>query len=285
MPARGDGLAIVKWVTSFPGNPERGLPVVAGVIARLRRRDGRAAGDHRLPLGHLASHRRGRRGLGRWPSPAPGAHGRLDRLRGQRRLGRPLPRGRRLRAGGLPRPPGRGGRGARGRARLALGLARGGCASDVVVTVHPGDAPVILGSDLQPGQHLAVLGADGHGKARGRAGGDRATAACSAIEWEQASAGGELAGAGRRPAGSSRGDVTEIGAVLAGTAPGRSTRRGHPVRLDRAGDPGPRDRAGGDRGARSRRDRSAVRRPLIAPGGADGSPVPWFASAVARSPR
>jgi ornithine cyclodeaminase/alanine dehydrogenase-like protein (mu-crystallin family) len=32
MPARGDGLAILKWVTSFPRNPERGLPVVDGVI-------------------------------------------------------------------------------------------------------------------------------------------------------------------------------------------------------------------------------------------------------------
>jgi hypothetical protein len=32
MPARGGGLAILKWVTSFPGNPARGLPVVMGVI-------------------------------------------------------------------------------------------------------------------------------------------------------------------------------------------------------------------------------------------------------------
>ena len=32
MPARGDGLAILKWVTSFPGNPARGLPVVTGAL-------------------------------------------------------------------------------------------------------------------------------------------------------------------------------------------------------------------------------------------------------------
>jgi len=32
MPARGDGLATLKWVTSFPRNPERGLPVVAGAL-------------------------------------------------------------------------------------------------------------------------------------------------------------------------------------------------------------------------------------------------------------
>ena len=32
MPARGEGLATLKWVTSFPHNPERGLPVVAGAL-------------------------------------------------------------------------------------------------------------------------------------------------------------------------------------------------------------------------------------------------------------
>src|SRR5215210_8477861 len=32
MPAKGAGLAILKWVTSFPRNPEAGLPVVMGVI-------------------------------------------------------------------------------------------------------------------------------------------------------------------------------------------------------------------------------------------------------------
>src|SRR5437764_9151898 len=33
MPARGAGLAILKWATSFPGNPARGLGVVNGVIS------------------------------------------------------------------------------------------------------------------------------------------------------------------------------------------------------------------------------------------------------------
>src|ERR671933_2781123 len=41
MPARGSGLAIVKWVTSFPRNPERGLPVVMGVICVSSEDDGR----------------------------------------------------------------------------------------------------------------------------------------------------------------------------------------------------------------------------------------------------
>src|ERR671921_1484052 len=32
MPALGGGHALLKWVTSFPGNPERGLPTVSGVV-------------------------------------------------------------------------------------------------------------------------------------------------------------------------------------------------------------------------------------------------------------
>src|SRR3954466_10655029 len=40
MPAKGAGLAILKWVTSFPGNPARGLPVVMGVICVSSAADG-----------------------------------------------------------------------------------------------------------------------------------------------------------------------------------------------------------------------------------------------------
>ena len=32
MPAAGAGHAVLKWVTSFPGNPARGLPTVSGVV-------------------------------------------------------------------------------------------------------------------------------------------------------------------------------------------------------------------------------------------------------------
>src|SRR5438552_8977429 len=32
MPVLGSGYAALKWVTSFPGNPERGLPTVTGLV-------------------------------------------------------------------------------------------------------------------------------------------------------------------------------------------------------------------------------------------------------------
>ena len=32
MPALGGGHALLKWVTSFPGNPARGLPTVSGLV-------------------------------------------------------------------------------------------------------------------------------------------------------------------------------------------------------------------------------------------------------------
>ena len=85
--------------------------------------------------------------------------------------------------------------------------------------VTPGHEPVVRAGDLRPGMHLSLLGADAAGKAEAEL---EAMRGCSLFcdEWAQASHGGELTGAVE--AGIvSRGDVTELGAVIAGTAPGR----------------------------------------------------------------
>src|SRR5438477_6094723 len=41
MPALGGGHALLKWVTSFPGNPAKGLPTVMGVVLVSSAEDGR----------------------------------------------------------------------------------------------------------------------------------------------------------------------------------------------------------------------------------------------------
>ena len=73
--------------------------------------------------------------------------------------------------------------------------------------------------DLRPGLHLTMLGADGPGKAEATPG---AVASCALFcdEWEQASHGGELTGAVSEGL-VGREQVTELGAVLCGAAPGR----------------------------------------------------------------
>jgi ornithine cyclodeaminase/alanine dehydrogenase-like protein (mu-crystallin family) len=67
--------------------------------------------------------------------------------------------------------------------------------------------------------HLNMLGADGPGKAEASVG---AVASCALFcdEWAQASHGGELTGAVQQGL-VTRDQVTELGAVLAGEAPGR----------------------------------------------------------------
>ena len=40
MPALGGGYALLKWVTSFPGNPARGLPTVTGLVVLSDAEDG-----------------------------------------------------------------------------------------------------------------------------------------------------------------------------------------------------------------------------------------------------
>ena len=94
-------------------------------------------------------------------------------------------------------------------------------AADLLVTVTPGHEILLPEGSLQPGQHVSLMGADGPGKA------EIAVAELARIrvfcdDWEQASHNGELVHAVEAGA-IARADVTELGTVLAGLAPGRES--------------------------------------------------------------
>jgi len=219
MPARGGGLALLKWVTSFPGNPARGLPTVTGVICLsdvttgepLMLLDARSvtalrtgavaavaaralAGEDARTVALLGC------GLhGAWTARAlvaagygPGVCHDPDEEA----------------AFALARELG-----------WAAGTRADALGAEIVCCVTPGNEPVVEAGDLRPGMHLNMLGADGPGKAEATPG---AVASCALFcdEWEQASHGGELTGAVTEGL-VRREQVTELGAVLAGDATGR----------------------------------------------------------------
>ena len=124
-------------------------------------------------------------------------------------------------------------------------------ACDVVCTVTPGAETVVEAPSLRPGQHLNLLGADGPGKAEATVDAVARVLAegrSSATSGSRLSHGGELTGA--VAAGVvRREDVTELGAVCAGLAPGRGSR----ARSRCSTRPGSRSRTWRSRSAPSRR--------------------------------
>jgi alanine dehydrogenase len=219
MPARGDGLAMLKWISSFPGNPGRGLPTVLGVVvlsdaqtsepvalldARsvTALRTGAVAAVATRALAPAGARTCGIVGCGlhgAWAARCLVAEGygpgvcHDPRVEVAQALALELGDG--WRAG-----------------TLAEALA-----CDVVTCVTPGSEPVVTTADLRPGLHLNMLGADGPGKAEATV---DAVAACALCcdEWAQAAHGGELTGAVELGL-VRREDVADLGAVLAGEVP------------------------------------------------------------------
>jgi alanine dehydrogenase len=220
MPARGGGLAILKWVTSFPRNPQAGLPVVMGMICVSSAEDGepRALVDVRSvtalrtgAVAALAAQELAREDARSVGIVGCGLHGAwAARCLAAAEYGPgvcydPDPEA----AGRLA-----------GELDWEAGSREDALACDVVTCVTPGSEPVVLESDLRPGLHLNMLGADGPGKAEAETGAV-AKAELFCDEWEQASHGGELTGAVE--AGLlTQDDVRQLGDVLTGAAPGRS---------------------------------------------------------------
>jgi alanine dehydrogenase len=221
MPARGDGLALLKWVTSFPHNAERGLPAVTGALllsdaatgelvaimdcsSVTSLRTGAAAAVSALALAREDARSAGVIGCGvngAWAARCLAAAGFGPGVCSDPRAER---------AGALASELG-----------WEVGERDRAAGCDVVYTVTPGEEPLILATDLLAGQHIAVLGADAHGKAEVEAAAlERCRLFCD--EWEQASGGGERSGPVERGE-VGREDVTQLGDVLSGATTGRGS--------------------------------------------------------------
>ena len=220
MPALGAGHAALKWVTSYPGNPARGLPTVTGLVLLSDASDGSlvavfdAATVTALRTGAAAVLAAETLGAGAGPAAVIGAG-----VNGRAAARTFVARGREVLLWDLDEQ----------RAREAAEELRAGVAAsreqalatDVVVTVTPGHEPLFEPGSLRAGQHVSLMGADGPGKAE-IAVEELVRTHVFCDDWEQASHNGELAHAVEAGA-LERGQVTELGAVLAGDADGRRT--------------------------------------------------------------
>ncbi len=219
MPALGGGHALLKWVTSFPGNPARGMPTVTGLVLLSDAETGQleavfnAAAVTALrtaAAGVIAAEALCRSGAESIAVIGCGVNG-AETARMFRALGSDVTLWDmdRARASAVAERLG---------AQVADSLAAA-LAADIVVTVTPGRDILFPDGSLQEGQHVSLMGADGPGKAEvAVAELQRADLFCD--DWEQASHGGELA-AGVQAGIVTRAHVTELGRLLSGDADGR----------------------------------------------------------------
>jgi alanine dehydrogenase len=220
MPALGAGHAALKWVTSFPGNPARGLPTVTGLVLLSDASDGSLVAV--FDAGAVTALRTGAAAVlaaetlraGSGPAVVVGAG-----VNGRAAARTFVALGREVLLWDVDE--------ARARAaadELGAGVAatrEEALAADVVVTVTPGHEVVFGAGSLRPGQHVSLMGADGPGKAE-IAVEELVRTHVFCDDWEQASHNGELAHAVEAGA-LGRERVTELGRVLAGEAEGRAS--------------------------------------------------------------
>ena len=221
MPAAGSNHAVLKWVTSFPGNPARGLPTVSGVVLLSDARTGelRALVD----AGAVTAVRTGAAAVlaaETLARPGAGAAGVIGcGVNGRATARTFLARGREVvlydaSAGRAREVAAELGEGAAVATDLGQALA-----CDIVATITPGREPVLRARSLRPGQHPSRMGADGPGKTEIELH-ELLSARIVCDEWTQASHNGEIARAVE--AGLlARSDVAELGRVLTGEEEGR----------------------------------------------------------------
>jgi len=221
MPALGAGHALLKWVTSFPGNPAQGLPTVTGLVLLSDASNGMLKAV--LDAGAVTSLRTGAAAvlaaetLGRPDAETAAVIG--AGVNGEAAARTFIARGRRVELWDIDRT-----RAEEVAERVGAEVAAGreeALAADLLVTVTPGRQVVLEEGSLLRGQHASLMGADGPGKAEiAVAELGRVRVFCD--DWEQASHNGDLVHA--IEAGVlARDDVSQLGDVLIGTAEGRKS--------------------------------------------------------------
>jgi alanine dehydrogenase len=221
MPVLGADHAALKWVTSFPANPERGLPTVTGLVLLSDASNGSLRAI--LDAGAVTALRTGAAAvlaaetLGRPDAETAAVVG--AGVNGRAAAKTFLARGRQVALWDVDEGRARG-------AALALGAAvaetrEQALAADLLVTMTPGHEVLLPPGSLRQGQHVSLMGADGPGKAE-IAVEELIRTRVFCDDWEQASHNGELVHAVEAGA-LQRDQATELGAVLAGDADGRGT--------------------------------------------------------------
>ena len=221
MPALGGGHALLKWVTSFPGNPAQGLPTVTGLVLVSNAANGML--EAVLDAGAVTALRTGAAAvlaaetLGRTDAETAAVIGVGVNGRATARTFAARGRVGRLMVWDLDAD-----RAAQVATEVGAEVAptrEDALAADLVVTVTPGHEVVLAEGSLRPGQHASLMGADGPGKAE-IAVAELARVRVFCDDWEQASHNGDVVH-GVEAGVLSRDDVTQLGDVLAGQAEGR----------------------------------------------------------------
>jgi len=221
MPALGAGHALLKWVTSFPGNPAQGLPTVTGLVLLSDASNGMLKAV--LDAGAVTALRTGAAAvlaaetLGRPDAETAAVIG--AGVNGEAAARTFIARGRRVQLWDLDRT-----RAEEVAERIGAEVAAGredALAADLLVTVTPGRQVVLDEGSLLRGQHASLMGADGPGKAE-IAVAELARVRVFCDDWEQASHNGDLVHAVEEGV-LARDDVSQLGDVLIGAAEGRTS--------------------------------------------------------------